>query len=905
MRFHLVSSFTYQATLAFSLLASLTPCLTSGVEPPYGLSKRVPWTASHLRGSPEPPLPYTVEKIFTKVTWKAPLYLADEPGTNSLWVTLHAVAPGQGSRIVKIQDNPEADQVETVLDFPNRIVYSICFHPDYKTNGYVYFFTNGPREKPEKHNQIVRYTVDRTGPCKIDPKSETTIIEWASGGHDGGDMLFGLDGMFYITTGDGTSDSDAWVSGQTLDDLLGSVLRIDLSKAERDKPYAIPPDNPFISYPGARPEIWAYGLRNPWRMGMNKKSGHIWVGTNGQDQWETAHLIGKGENYGWSVYEGSHPFYLERKRGPTPLVLPTIEHSHAEFRSLTGGVVYHGEKYPELEGVYLYGDYSSGRIWGMLHDGTQPIWHKELADTSLMIASFRVDHHGDLLIVDNGGGIYRLVASDLSKPAPPFPTLLSQTGLFTSTRDHVVDKALIPYSVNAPGWADGATAERFIAVPGEEKVAFNANRGWTFPDGTALVQTLALPTGTKAKNGPTRVETRVLLKEQGEWAGYSYRWNPAQTDATLVPKGGEDLVLDEKPSHSGKHVKQNWRIPSRTECMTCHSRAVGFVLGVSGAQLNRDQDYHGVRDNQLRALDHIGFFSNKLPKAPKELPKLVDPKDPSQNLEARARAYLEVNCSVCHVEAGGGNAKIQLAFTTPLDKMSLIDARPQHDTFGINNAMLVAPGEPKRSVLLHRLSTRGRGQMPPLVTNQVDTEAVEVIQAWIAQLKPTHTFVKAWEMSDFAEELRDWKPEIRSIEAGRTAFREVGCVQCHRVEGEGGSVGPDLAGLVDRHKPEEVLESILLPSKSIADEYAGSILEVEDGTILEGRIDREDEGEVVLRPYTGEAPVTLKKNAILQRKKSDLSNMPNGTVNVLKKEQVLDLLGFLLSKPIPPESPVR
>ena len=129
-------------------------------------------------------------------------------------------------------------------------------------------------------------------------------------------MAFGHDGMLYITTGDGTSDSDTWNSGQTLDDLLGSVLRIDVDRRDGERPYAVPPDNPFVDTPGARPEIWAYGLRNPWRMGVDPKTGQIWVGNNGQDLWETAYLIRRGENYGWSVYEGSHPFYLERKRGP-------------------------------------------------------------------------------------------------------------------------------------------------------------------------------------------------------------------------------------------------------------------------------------------------------------------------------------------------------------------------------------------------------------------------------------------------------------------------------------------------------------------------------------------------------------------------------------------------------------
>ena len=202
-------------------------------------------------------------------------------------------------------------------------------------------------------------------------RSEQVIIEWHSEGHDGGGLVFGHDGMLYISTGDGTTDSDGWVSGQDLSELLGGVLRIDVDHPNGTQAYSVPNDNPFVGMKDARPENWAYGLRNPWRMCIDQKTGRIWAGNNGQDLWETVHLIRRGENYGWSVYEGSHPFYLNRKPGPTPPVPPTIEHSHAEFRSLTGGVVYYGAKFPELNGVYVYGDYSSGEIWGARHDGSR------------------------------------------------------------------------------------------------------------------------------------------------------------------------------------------------------------------------------------------------------------------------------------------------------------------------------------------------------------------------------------------------------------------------------------------------------------------------------------------------------------------------------------------------------
>jgi uncharacterized repeat protein (TIGR03806 family) len=900
MRYDSFSGLAHRVSLILAVFFGLGLRDSVAADPPFGLETRVSWTGTQLTGSPEPPLPYTVEKTFTRLSLPKSIYLAEEPGTNRLWVIQADVAPKQGSRIVRFADDPAADQTEVVLEIPEWLIYSVCFDPDYATNGVVYLFSNGPRATLDRTNRITRYTVDRKPPHRLDPKSEERILEWKSAGHDGGDMVFGRDGMLYLTTGDGTSDSDGWNSGQTLDDLLGSVLRIDPRRREGSRPYAVPPDNPFVNTPGARPEIWAYGLRNPWRMGCDKETGHIWVGNNGQDQWETAHLIRRGENYGWSVYEGNHPFYLERKRGPTPHVSPTIEHSHAEFRSLTGGVVYYGDKLPELNGVYVYGDYASGRIWGMKHDGQRPLWHRELADTQLMIASFRVDHHGELLVVDHGGGLYRVVPRPDDKPSAPFPTLLSRTGLFASTKDHQVDRGVIPYSVNAPGWADGAHAERFMAIPGEGKVGFNPNRGWDFPDNTALVQTLSWERAPGNPASRVRVETRILLRQQGEWAGYSYRWNAEQSDATLVAKSGDSTEL---VTRNGAEAGQTWRFPSRSECMTCHSRAAGFVLGVSGSQLNRDHDYGKARDNQLRTLEHIGLFNKALPKAPDKLDRLVDPRDATQDLERRARTYLQVNCSVCHIEAGGGNAKMVLTLAASREAMGVLDARPQHDTFGISNAMLVAPAAPERSVLLRRLSVRGHGQMPPLVTNRVDEEAVALVRDWIAQLKPAQSFVKAWAMNDF---LADLNPSSagRSIEAGRKAFRDTGCIQCHRFEGEGGSVGPDLAGVGRRLAPRELLESILEPSKVIADDYASTLIETDDGSVVSGRIEREDDKVVVLRPGSGE-PLTVEKSKVVQRRRSELSNMPLGVVNVLQKAQVLDLLAYLISDPEPKKSGPR
>src|SRR5205085_2188570 len=482
---------------------------------------------------------------------------------------------------------------------------------------------------------------------------------------------------------------------------LRGVLRIDLRQTDGTRPYSVPSDNPFVGWTNARPEIWAYGLRNPWRLTVDSKTGQIWAGNNGQDLWETAHLVRRGENYGWSVYEGSHPFYLNRKLGPTPVVPPTIEHAHSEARSLTGGVVYYGERFPELNGVYIYGDYSTGKIWGARHDGSRLSWQEELAGTELQITAFALDHHGGLLVVDHGSGLYRLVRSAHQSALPKFPIRLSETGLFSSTKDHRTQPGLIPYSVNAPGWADGAYVERFMALPGESRIDYSSSGSWNFTNGTVLVQTLSIELEPDNPASRRRIETRLLTRQKGQWAGYSYRWDPVQSDATLVGAKGDEFVVPDGRSPGGGQ-RRVWRFPGRAECMACHSRAANFVLGLTEPQMNKVHDYGGVRDNQLRALQHIGLFSSAPSKPPSELARLVDPYDPGENLDSRARSYLQVNCSLCHVEAGGGNCRMDLGFTTAPERMNIFGARPQHDTFGIDNAMLICAGDPERSILYRR-----------------------------------------------------------------------------------------------------------------------------------------------------------------------------------------------------------
>jgi putative heme-binding domain-containing protein len=225
--------------------------------------------------------------------------------------------------------------------------------------------------------------------------------------------------------------------------------------------------------------------------------------------------------------------------------------------------------------------------------------------------------------------------------------------------------------------------------------------------------------------------------------------------------------------------------------------------------------------------------------------------------------------------------------------MSLIGARPQHDTFGIQNAMLVSPGAPDQSVLLSRLNRRGRGQMPPLVSGAVDDAAVALFREWISGMQPSAVFVKNWKPANF-ESGFEIAHEPDNLTRGRSAYAKVGCAQCHRLDGIGGSVGPDLSNLAKRMKPEEVLESILEPSRTIPDEYVLQQFNMSDGEVHLGQVQEETDAVVVLRSLSATgAPLRLAKALIVSRKKLNVSNMPPGTVNTLEKQQILDLIAYL------------
>jgi glucose/arabinose dehydrogenase len=369
---------------------------------------------------------------FPKLTFDRPVFVTSPgQGTNEMFVVQQT---GQILMFENRQDVTQSD-VKTFLDLASKIrmrhneegLLSLVFHPKYKENGqfFVYYTVDNP-----KRNRISRFLVSKDDPSKADADSEQIILEveqpWAN--HNGSTLLFGPDGFLYASFGDGGAANDPQLNGQNLSTLLATIIRIDVDRppppGENGKAYAIPADNPFVGREGALPEIWAYGLRNVWRMSFDRQTGDLWAGDVGQDAWEEIDLIVKGGNYGWNLREGKHDFAdgvrrMAGKSPPTadPMIDPVVDYPHREGISVTGGYVYRGTQQRRLQGVYIYADYGSRRIWGLRYENGAMSAHRELLSgpQSTYVSSFGEDANGELYACGfdrydgRKGKIYRVI----------------------------------------------------------------------------------------------------------------------------------------------------------------------------------------------------------------------------------------------------------------------------------------------------------------------------------------------------------------------------------------------------------------------------------------------------------------------------------------------------------------
>jgi glucose/arabinose dehydrogenase len=327
-----------------------------------------------------------------------------------------------------LPNDPKANEMQTFLDIQDRVQYDdrqneegflgLAFHPKFKENGefFVYYTAKPTRDNPHL-SVISRFRVSKDDPNRADPNSEEVImtIKQPFWNHNGGTLVFGPDGYLYIGLGDGGLRDDPHGNGQKMNTLLGKILRIDVDHKDPGLNYAIPKDNPFVSKPGARGEIWALGIRNVWRIAFDRKTGDLWAGEVGQDTWEEINLITRGGNYGWNLRESMHPFTPKNKpnqKGSPPrpdLIEPIWEYHHDVGKSITGGHVYRGKQVPELEGAYLYADYVTGQIWALWYDREkkQVTANRAILEKGLPVLSFGEDDHGEIYFLTQAGGIYK------------------------------------------------------------------------------------------------------------------------------------------------------------------------------------------------------------------------------------------------------------------------------------------------------------------------------------------------------------------------------------------------------------------------------------------------------------------------------------------------------------------
>ena len=971
---------TARSTIVKSAVASLL--LTAALDDARGqdaASKpaRTPWTTSRVVGSPDPPPPLKVVRAFPNLKFDKPLLMARCPGSERLFVG------EQAGVLYSFENRPDA-KAELFCDLRTEIksvhllpgaqgiesVYGLAFHPDFERNRlcfvcYTLSGKCGSGPNLADGTRVSRFTVSKTDPPRIDPASEQIVFTYLQGGHNGGDIHFGPDRMLYISTGDAASPNppDPFNTGQDVSDLLSSILRIDVDRQDEGKTYAIPKDNPFVLTAAARPEVWAYGFRNPWRMSFDRQTGELFVGDVGWELWELVHRIEKGGNYGWAAMEGPQPIKAEQ-HGPTPVLPALIALPHTVSASVTGGFVYRGERFPELRGAYVFGDWETRRLWAARFEGDRVKEMPEIARPSVRIVAFGEDSRGELYFLDHDGGtMHTIEQNEAENASTEFPRTLSQTGLFASVAANQPAPGVIPLAINARQWQDGATAEHWVAFPGESSATLHAegkpipglvdwhNFRLHFPENAVLAKTIS--------QSGRRMETQILHFDGTDVQPYTYAWRDDQSDADLVAADGAEREIS-----LGKQ-RLVWQFHSRTQCRSCHSTWSEFALAFQPEQLNRPG---ADGRNQLVALAELGLI-RRVDAGGKPLPafddasaarerKLADPADEAQSIEDRARAYLHANCGHCHSNGGGGAVELRLQFPVPVKDMKAVGMRPARGDFGLTGACIVQPGDPLASTLYFRMAKFGRDRMPHLGSERPDEAGLRIIEQWIAGMKDdsdrwaAHHGVSADEdaLADPVAAMRaarrlgrDELPpgerqrvfaaaaqlpvgpvrdlfegylpadgkgrrlgtsprpaSILSLEGdaqrGLDLFwsSAVNCGSCHKIAERGTAVGPELTAIGRQRSREDLLESLLEPSRRIEPQFAAYAARSHDGSVATGLVVKRDASGVVLRDAQNKE-IVLAADDIEQLRPAQRSLMPDGQMAGLTAQEAADLLAYLAS----------
>ncbi|MGC4016912.1 MAG: cadherin domain-containing protein [Luteolibacter sp.] len=667
-------------------------------------------------------------------------------------------------------------------------VKSFAFHPQFESGSpYVYITYN--YESPSNSStvgsvRLSRFTVTNNGAGGVDMASEKILFEVDSRSQDHNldSCKFGPDGYLYIGSGDERRPAE---NSQTITNMFwSSVIRIDVDRrADNIEPnattnpslsiptdsglarYKIPADNPYaattgtVNYRGVsyaanaiRSEIYITGVRNPWTFSFDTIDGEpvLWlgdVGSDGSDSREEVNIFRKGDNGGWSYLEGDR----YNSTPPSGVVLRAPEYFYArgsgayQGASVIGGMMVHGSRYPTLDGKYLFGDWLNGHLWTLERGavaGSPTV--TRIAGLSGVVGFATDPSNGDILVLSwnsQGGGlfdqsgqvgkVFRLKSQIVS--GAEFPGTLSETGLFADLSDMTPNPGLHFYEPNVTFWSDNAKKSRWFALPGTtDKMTWVPEGAFTFPTGALWVKHFEMETTRGNPATRRRLETRVIVKNEGGVYGISYRWNEAGTEASLVGDGGDafDIQVTDPSLPVGQQTSiQRWQIPSRTQCLTCHNADAGRVLGFDSRQLNReDIPLDGETGNYLQRLFDAGYLQG-LTVSPASLPRHYRIDETQVDIESRVRSYLAVNCSYCHSDPAGLN----LSAAVPLDATHLLNYPDQGQITVTDPALRrIAPGSVAHSSVLQRMAgAPGFNRMPPLASAVVDAAGVALVSDWI------------------------------------------------------------------------------------------------------------------------------------------------------------------------------
>jgi glucose/arabinose dehydrogenase/mono/diheme cytochrome c family protein len=705
-------------------------------------------------------------------------------------------------RISYIPDiNAASPQRVVFLDIVNQVSFDntpegergllgFAFHPGFSTNGYLYVYYLAPGAP--YIDRLARFTTD-LGTFTVNTNSQLKLFDVVDQdfNHNGGDLHFGNDGYLYIGMGDEGQQYNFRQNSQRIDkDLYSALLRIDVDRKPGNlepRPsantttiytngsgqafYSIPTDNPFVNattFLGApintntlRAEMFAVGFRHIWRFSIDQPTGEIWVGDVGQDRYEEINLVTNGGNYGWAYLEGlSNTVALYNNTtllsNPPPAFVPApplyvyphnaVPGGNPQFKgnSVTGGIRYRGTRLPELTGAYIFGDFESTHVWALWRTNNTVLVQR--LGSTIAAAGFGHDPgNGDVLVANYVmNRVERLVRLDAS--GTTFPQKLSETGAFADLADLAPNPGLVNYEPIVAFWSDHAIKRRWFGIPDLTNTVTHVTDGnWTLPAGMVWVKhfDLELERGNPATK--KRLETRFIVKTTNDVYGVSYAWNAAGSEAFLVPDGGTNFNLT--ITNGLATFNQQWSIPSRSECLVCHTEAGGRALSFNTRELNQTSIMNGFAGNQLALLSGAGYFANPV-FAPQTLPSFAPADDASVSLEHRVRSYLSVNCVQCHQPEGAGPGTWDARAWLTLFQTELINGTLYNN--GGNPAnKLVIPGDAAHSVVLQRIRANGFSRMPPLATAVIDEAATNLLHAWISTELTNRLSFADWQLAWF------------------------------------------------------------------------------------------------------------------------------------------------------------